>query len=37
MKEALEGVRAEAAIMRSPSFSREGESSTMTNSSLAIW
>lgn len=35
MKAALEGVRAEAAMMRSPSFSREGESSTITNSSRA--
>jgi hypothetical protein len=35
MKEALDGVRADAAMMRSPSFSREGESRTMTNSSLA--
>lgn len=35
MKEALDGVRAEAAMMRSPSFSREGESRTMTNSSFA--
>jgi len=37
MKAALEGVRAEAAMMRSPSFSREGESSTITNSSRAAW
>ena len=36
MKEALAGVRADAAIMRSPSFSREGESRTMTNSSFAV-
>lgn len=36
MKEALLGVRAEAAMMRSPSFSREGESSTITNSSFAV-
>lgn len=36
MKEALGGVRADAAIMRSPSFSREGESRTMTNSSFAV-
>ena len=35
MKEAFAGVKAEAAIMRSPSFSREGESRTMTNSSFA--
>lgn len=35
MNEALAGVRAEAAMMRSPSFSREGESSTITNSSFA--
>jgi len=35
MKEAFDGVRAEAAIIRSPSFSREGESRTITNSSFA--
>jgi len=35
MKEAFEGVRADAAIIRSPSFSREGESRTITNSSFA--
>jgi len=35
MKEAFAGVKAEAAIMRSPSFSRKGESRTMTNSSFA--
>ena len=36
MKAALAGVRADAAMMRSPSFSREGESRTMTNSSFAV-
>ena len=36
MKDAFDGVSAEAAIIRSPSFSREGESSTITNSSLAV-
>jgi hypothetical protein len=36
MKEALAGVRAEAAMIRSPSFSREGSSRTMTNSSFAV-
>ena len=36
MNEALEGVRAEAAMMRSPSFSRAGESRTITNSSFAV-
>ena len=36
MKEALAGVRADAAIIRSPSFSRLGESRTITNSSFAV-
>lgn len=36
MKEAFEGVREDAAIIRSPSFSREGESRTITNSSFAV-
>lgn len=36
MKEALGGVRAEAAMIRSPSFSRDGLSSTMTNSPFAV-
>jgi hypothetical protein len=35
MKEAFAGVRADAAMIRSPSFSREGESRTITNSSFA--
>lgn len=36
MKEALGGVRAEAAMIRSPSFSRDGLSRTMTNSPFAV-
>jgi len=35
MKEAFDGVSAEAAMIRSPSFSREGESRMITNSSFA--
>lgn len=35
-KEAFAVVRAEAAMMRSPSFSRLGSSSTITNSSFAV-
>lgn len=35
-KEDLAGVRADAAIIRSPSFSRVGESRTMRNSPLAV-
>jgi hypothetical protein len=35
MKEAFSGVRADAAMMRSPSFSREGESRTITKESFA--
>ncbi len=34
MKAALEGVKCRAEMMRSPSFSRSGESSTMMNSPL---
>lgn len=35
-KEAFAGVRSWAAIMRSPSFSREGESRTMTKSPFSV-